>query len=144
MKPQDVKDLLNALVPVADKLDRKQVKQLYSMLIANGQYPVCPACNQPITTVQDFTWDHIVAASKGGSDDISNMVPMHAKCNELKGNQYFDELFEVEYKITTEIKLEVVYPVVEPAPVIVKKQKKRNVTRFKPWQHTCLKNFRKR
>ncbi len=145
MRPDDIKGLLNTLSQVADKLDRKQVKQLYCMLIAHGQYPVCPACNQPITSTQDFSWDHIVPASRGGSDNISNMVPMHAHCNELKGNQFFDELFDVEYKITTQIKLEIVQPVVvQPVVQKKKKKKKRNIARFKAWQHCSIRNQKRK
>ncbi len=140
MHTEDVKNLLLTLSTCADKLDRKHVKQLYCMLIAAGQYPVCPACKQPITSPQDFTWDHIVPESRGGSDDISNMVPMHAHCNELKGNQFFDELFDVPYIITTEIKLEIIHPVAA-APVVKKhKKKKRNISRYKAWQHCNIRN----
>ena len=144
MRPEEVKKLLITLSDCADKLDRRQVKQLYCMLIGAGQYPVCPACNQPITSPQEFSWDHIVPASRGGSDDISNMVPMHAHCNELKGNQFFDELFDAQYLITTEIRLEIVQPEIK-APVAKKhKKKKRDVQRFKAWQHCSMKNFRRR
>lgn len=145
MCSDDVINLLKTLSLVADKLDRKQVKQLYCMLITHGQYPVCPACNQPITSTQDFTWDHIVPESKGGSDDISNMVPMHAHCNEIKGNQFFDELFDVEYKITTQIKLEFVQPVViQPVVKKKRKKKKRNIARFKTWQHCSIRDINRR
>lgn len=134
MKPEDIKNLLIALEGCASSMDRKQVKQLYSILIACGQYPVCPVCNQPIADIKDFTWDHIRPASRGGSDDISNMVPMHGKCNVLKGNKYFEELFNIEYEITTEIKIKISDEYVSAKTKKGRKRKKRNVVKFKAWQ----------
>ena len=74
MRPEDIRRVLIALEGCAHSLNRDQVKQLYQILIACGQYPVCPVCNQPITSIEDFTWDHIVPESRGGSDDISNII----------------------------------------------------------------------
>lgn len=99
MKKKDIKNVLKALGAVAWKLNPNEVKRLYAMLIAHGVYPVCPLCKEPISSINDFTWDHIVPRSRGGSDHISNMAPTHAKCNEEKGKQFLDELFEAEYII---------------------------------------------
>jgi hypothetical protein len=144
MKPEDIKNLLVALESCATSMDRKQVKQLYAILIACGQYPVCPVCNQPITDIKDFTWDHIRPASRGGSDDISNMIPMHATCNVLKGNQYFEELFDIKYEITAEIKLKISEEYVPAKTKKGRKRKKRNIAKFKAWQSNCFCSGKKR
>ncbi len=140
MKPEDIKDLLIALNGCVGSMTRKHVKQLYAVLIGCGQYPVCPVCNQPITTIKDFTWDHIRPASRGGSNDLSNMVPMHADCNVSKGNQFFEELFTINYQITAEIKLEV--PKAKKQKK--KKRKKKKISKFNAWKAERFGNCKKR
>ena len=100
MKKKDIKNVIKALGSVAWQLDANEVKRLYAMLIVHGIYPVCPLCKEPISSINDFTWDHIVPRSRGGSDHISNMAPTHAKCNENKGKVFVDTFFDVEYRLS--------------------------------------------
>ena len=137
MRPEDIRRVLIALEGCAHSLNRDQVKQLYQILIACGQYPVCPACNQPITSIEDFTWDHIYPACHGGTNKLSNMVPMHKGCNESKGSQFFEELYDVEYEITAKI-------VIEPHNGHKKKKAKKSKSRFKAWQHSKTPKQKKR
>ena len=58
---------------------------LYRIAIDNHVYPECPYCKKPITTQEEFTVDHITPRSKGGTDDIENLQPMHKICNSDKG-----------------------------------------------------------
>lgn len=106
MKKKDVKNVLKAPGAIAHKLDTAEVKRLYAMLIAHDVYPVCPLCKEPIVSINDFSWDHIVPRSRGGSDHISNMAPTHTKCNENKGKVFIDMLFNVEYRLSLEIPAE--------------------------------------
>lgn len=46
----------------------------------------CVYCGEPATQV-----DHIVPVSKGGTDDVSNLVPACRSCNSSKGNRDVDE-----------------------------------------------------
>lgn len=49
----------------------------------------CPACGSKFATV-DFTEDHIVPLSCGGSDNISNIQPLCHSCNSRKRNRTKD------------------------------------------------------
>lgn len=63
----------------------RDVKVVYRTAILNNVFPVCPFCNKVITSVQDFTVDHKMPRSHGGTDELSNLQPMQAVCNEKKG-----------------------------------------------------------
>lgn len=134
MKKKDIKNVIKALGSVAWQLDANEVKRLYAMLIAHGIYPVCPLCKEPISSINDFTWDHIIPRSRGGKDHISNMAPAHAKCNEERGKTFVDELFDVEYKFKIDM------PVADESAMSLKeiKRKKKYArckSRIKEYQH---------
>lgn len=134
MKKKDIKNVIKALGSVAWQLDTNELKRLYAMLIAHGIYPVCPLCKEPISSINDFTWDHIVPRSRGGKDHISNMVPVHAKCNEERGKTFVDELFDVEYRFKIDM------PVADESVMSLKeiKRKKKYArckSRMKEHQH---------
>ena len=53
----------------------------------------CAICGEPCLYANKYkedprylTIDHIVPASKGGSDHLENLRPAHAICNQLRGN----------------------------------------------------------
>ena len=134
MKKKDIKNVIKALGSVAWQLDANEVKRLYAMLIAHGIYPVCPLCKEPISSINDFTWDHIIPRSRGGKDHISNTAPAHAKCNEERGKNFVDELFDVEYKLKIDM------PVADEGVMSLKeiKRKKKYArckSRIKEYQH---------
>jgi 5-methylcytosine-specific restriction endonuclease McrA len=47
----------------------------------------CEWCGYPITPDQAWHLDHTVPVSAGGTDDPSNLTPMHAPCNLAKAAQ---------------------------------------------------------
>ena len=61
------------------------LRKVFSIAISAGAYPECPFCKKPIYTVDELTIDHTIPRSKGGTDDIKNLQPMHGKCNFEKG-----------------------------------------------------------
>lgn len=87
---------------LVDLFDKKQVKSLYSILSEYQIYPICPLCGKPIKTYSnnkkpdEFTWDHTIPKSLGGSDELYNMQPTHKDCNNNKGN---DMLYHVNYNV---------------------------------------------
>ncbi|MBP5363985.1 MAG: HNH endonuclease [Alphaproteobacteria bacterium] len=64
-----------------------KLRILYRIAIDNFVYPVCPYCRQAIRNQEELTIDHIVPRSKGGTDAIANLQPMHKQCNSEKGNE---------------------------------------------------------
>lgn len=51
---------------------------------------VCPRCLQP---TEEFTKDHIVPLSLGGTDNIDNIQPLCLRCNVIKSN-----LYQIDYR----------------------------------------------
>lgn len=53
------------------------------------KYPYCTLCGtKPSDGTIGLDIDHIIPASKGGSDDESNLQVLCAKCNRAKGNHF--------------------------------------------------------
>lgn len=47
---------------------------------------ICAICHLPMT-LQDLSFDHIVALADGGEHAAHNLAPTHRKCNEIKGSE---------------------------------------------------------
>ena len=52
---------------------------------ARGRW-VCAICKEPVT-LNDLSFDHVVALADGGEHAAHNLVPAHRKCNEIKGSE---------------------------------------------------------
>ncbi len=52
---------------------------------ASGQW-ICALCHNPVT-LDDLSFDHVVALADGGEHAAHNLVPAHRKCNEVKGSE---------------------------------------------------------
>lgn len=46
--------------------------------------PACHYCGVRLHPIRDFTVDHVVPISKGGSNDLSNLVACCSRCNYVK------------------------------------------------------------
>lgn len=130
----DVHKIIAMLISHAGQLTKQNIKKLYKIAIRYDLNPKCFACNQPILNIKDFSWDHLYPHSKGGSDDLHNLVPMHKSCNQEKGNNVFEIVITSDYVITFDEDA-VVITVPQPENTVVKKKKTRNVMRFRPWQY---------
>lgn len=86
MTKDEILDLLILIELSADKLGPNQVKELYRIAVFLGYPPICPGCGLPISNIGDFSWDHIHPRSKGGSNNLRNLQPMHRTCNTLKAD----------------------------------------------------------
>lgn len=51
----------------------------------NGRWQ-CAICHESVT-LQDLSFDHVVALADGGEHAAHNLVPAHRKCNEIKGSE---------------------------------------------------------
>jgi 5-methylcytosine-specific restriction endonuclease McrA len=47
---------------------------------------ICALCHAPVT-LDDLSFDHVVALADGGEHAAYNLVPAHRKCNEIKGSE---------------------------------------------------------
>ncbi|HEX6797747.1 MAG TPA: HNH endonuclease [Ktedonobacterales bacterium] len=47
---------------------------------------ICALCHRPVT-LDDLSFDHVVALADGGEHAADNLVPAHRKCNEIKGSE---------------------------------------------------------
>jgi len=47
---------------------------------------ICAICDLPVT-LDDLSFDHIVALADGGEHAAYNLAPTHRKCNEIKGSE---------------------------------------------------------
>jgi 5-methylcytosine-specific restriction endonuclease McrA len=47
---------------------------------------VCALCHGSVT-LEDLSFDHVVALADGGEHAAHNLVPAHRKCNEVKGSE---------------------------------------------------------
>jgi hypothetical protein len=52
---------------------------------ARGHW-ICAICKQPVT-LDDLSFDHIIALADGGEHAAHNLAPAHRKCNEIKGSE---------------------------------------------------------
>lgn len=62
-----------------------EVKEWWSSLVD----PQCFYCDSPATEVE-----HVVPVSKGGTHELSNLVPACRPCNRRKGTKSFDEFVD--------------------------------------------------
>jgi 5-methylcytosine-specific restriction endonuclease McrA len=46
----------------------------------------CALCREPVT-LDELSFDHVVALADGGEHAAHNLVPAHRKCNEVKGSE---------------------------------------------------------
>jgi 5-methylcytosine-specific restriction endonuclease McrA len=52
---------------------------------ASGRW-LCALCHETVT-LDDLSFDHVVALADGGEHAAHNLVPAHRKCNEIKGSE---------------------------------------------------------
>ena len=66
-------------VTTMPKVLKQQVWDIYNG--ASNGTALCFCCKHVIIRMDDFQAGHIIAKSKGGSTDITNLVPICARCN---------------------------------------------------------------
>lgn len=74
---------------------RKQVK------IIDKTGGACILCGDPVTR-KDFSQEHLLPKSRGGSNKIDNLWACHQRCNEEKGHrtlQEFTDLCDYEKRL---------------------------------------------
>lgn len=68
---------------VKNPIARKSNKIIRAFCWEHG-HRTCGICHQKILYLGDYTIDHIIPLSRGGSNALFNLQPAHMKCNEEK------------------------------------------------------------
>ncbi len=66
-------------------------KQTRQTVLTNYNY-TCPICGKTLSA-GDVTIDHIVPLSRGGTNSLDNLRPVHSMCNHMKNNCTDDEFY---------------------------------------------------
>lgn len=114
-----LKKMLSDLIKeehVSERFNRKQMKRIFEIMGDYKVYPVCKLCGMPIEINSapmshkeelkgtNFSWDHQVPKSKGGSYDLTNLQPTHKICNNKRGSK---PLYSRHYKIKMKMKIDI-------------------------------------
>ena len=71
----------------------------YKIVVKNYN-GICPLCGKPLSE-KEATIDHIVPLSRGGTNDVGNLRPVHFECNQLKGSFLDNEMYRTMGNITS-------------------------------------------
>jgi 5-methylcytosine-specific restriction endonuclease McrA len=74
-------------------------KQWYSKLDHSEKSPsgeaLCPCCEETFVDAHNFEAGHIISFRNGGTDEISNLIPICSMCNKSMGVMNFDKYKEL-------------------------------------------------
>lgn len=73
---------------------RKSISKVKRQLIWDRFFPKerygrCECCSKNNIEITDFEVGHIKAFSQGGTDDLSNLIPLCSQCNKSMGTENF-------------------------------------------------------
>lgn len=83
------------------RLSSNQINLLYSIKGKNCWY-----CGVSLDGVSEFEFDHFFPKSRGGENDLRNLVPCCPKCNHVKGSKTLEEFrkyLELKNKISRHV-----------------------------------------
>ena len=77
-----------------DNTGRISFTPLTKDVVAKKSLNTCAICGKPIYSYQDdFSVDHIVPLSRGGTNDLNNLRATHKLCNTLKDSMTDEEMY---------------------------------------------------
>ena len=65
---------------------RTQKKLTIKHIILEKTGGVCSKCGKPLP-LEKTTIDHLIPKYRGGTDELSNLIPMCKRCNKQKGSR---------------------------------------------------------
>jgi len=70
------------------KNDRRNVWEFYfgNIIVSSN----CPCCNKNIVRIDDFEMGHKISLRNGGSNNISNLIPLCSFCNKNMSSTNYD------------------------------------------------------
>lgn len=78
--------------------EKKEERRLFTYeerdLILKSSYGKCAACGKPLTT-KTMTVEHIIPISRGGSNEMENLVALCEPCNKRKDNLLYTASFYI-------------------------------------------------
>ena len=75
--------------PRRKQITRPTRKDLLDQFNASGR--ICPLCGKVVEAHEKLHLDHIIPVTQGGSDEISNLQYVHARCNLKRANMTVDD-----------------------------------------------------
>ena len=69
---------------------QKQKKLTTKRIILKKTGGLCAKCGKPLT-LEKTTIDHLIPKYRGGTDELSNLIPMCKHCNKQKGSRIVEE-----------------------------------------------------
>lgn len=85
-------DMLNCLEG-ADTSERIYIPRVFKEEVFRRSGGICEICGKPLSKY-NYTIDHIIPLSRGGTNESSNLRVAHVECNKLKGNFLDKELYK--------------------------------------------------
>lgn len=93
LEPAEVFSIANM-----DNSDRINIPRDVKISIYKKSGGICPICGGKLSQY-NYTIDHIVPLSRGGTNDAKNLRAVHKECNRLKGSFTDNELLNVVNKV---------------------------------------------
>lgn len=72
--------------------ERECIPQETKRFIYNECGHICTHCGRPMDYIKDFTLEHVIPLSKGGTNELCNLVALCEVCNQKKGNHIIPPL----------------------------------------------------
>ena len=81
----------NRRVRLGKRLTKKELQQIYDGNIIKHSQLTCDICTHPITDVKQWTLEHFIPISRGGTNELSNLGVAHRSCNSSKRDKTLEE-----------------------------------------------------
>ena len=79
------------------QLTENELIQVLEMFKTENGSNVCPYCDREIKNTIDIHLDHFKPLSKGGDNNLNNLIPVCKYCNRSKANEFFNEWFKEQF-----------------------------------------------